>query len=70
MYSSAEDYFEQSINERKIKSPENEEALLNSYYKLALCQRYTQKFEEAINNLLFGLNISEKGYELHDSILK
>jgi len=43
MYSSAETYFEQSINERKVKSPENEEALLSTYYKLGLCQKYTNK---------------------------
>ena len=70
MYASAETYFEQSINERKAKSPDNEEALLSTYYKLGLCQKYVSKHEEAINNLLFSLNIAEKGYPLLNEILK
>ena len=70
MYEQAESYFELSINERKVKSPENEDALLSTYLKIGLSQKEQGRYEESLNNLLFAYNISEKGYSLHDQILK
>jgi hypothetical protein len=56
MFGSAEKYFMDSIDERKLKSPANVDLLCFSYIKLAISQIEEGKCEQAIENLLVALN--------------
>lgn len=60
MYTSAEKYFINSIEERKAKSPASVDLLCFSYTKLAICQALDSRYEQATENLLIALNWAER----------
>lgn len=62
MYETAEKYFLQSIEERKLKSPENAYLLYSSYLQLGNCQKCSEKYTEAISSLQLALNFAERGF--------
>ena len=70
MYSQAEEYYVQSINERMLKSPNNKQMLYNSYFELGLCQREEGKFEESLKNFNLALNYTYEGIGSELKVLK
>ena len=45
MYDTAANYFSESINTRKLKSPENEDMLYFSYFKMGQCLKKSKKYD-------------------------
>ena len=62
MYKTAQQYFIESINQRKAKTPNNKAMLYNSYFNLGICQKKIKKLEESLNNLLIALNYAYDGF--------
>ena len=62
MFDTAEKYFLQSIEERKLKSPENAYLLYSSYLQLGNCQKCSEKYTEAISSLQLAQNFAERGF--------
>lgn len=70
MFKSAEKYFMNSIEERKLKSPASVDLLCFSYTKLAICQGSDGRYEQAMENLLIALNWAERGEGDLELVLK
>ena len=70
MYKIAEEYFFESINERKEKSPENERMLYQSYVQMGICQKELGKYEESINSMLFAESFAKNGGGSYITVLK
>jgi tetratricopeptide (TPR) repeat protein len=62
MYETAERYLLKSIEERRLKSPENSNALYLSYLHLANCQKHVRKYLEAIGSLSSALALAGRGF--------
>jgi tetratricopeptide (TPR) repeat protein len=62
MFDVAERYFLQSIDERKLKSPDNAFLLYSSYLQLGNCQKNSGKLHEAVASLQLALNFAERGF--------
>ena len=62
MYSVAEKYYHEAINERRNKNPNGKELLYQIYRQLSLAQEQLGTYEEALNSLNKALEIAEQGF--------
>jgi|JI6StandDraft_1071083.scaffolds.fasta_scaffold300454_1 tetratricopeptide (TPR) repeat protein len=62
MYSVAEKYYLEAINERKSKSPKRKEMLDQMYRQLSLVREKMEKYSEALDSLEKAGELAQQGY--------